>query len=137
MLELTRQPNWPRQLNEYLMSVRERTYMLGTWDCCMFAAGAIEAITGVDPMSDLRGTYTTHEEYLRSLQALGQSTLYDALVDRFGPPIPGVQAKRGDLAWYEGCCGIIIGRTAIFIFEAGYGLVPITHIREAFKVGNA
>lgn len=137
MLTLERQPTWPRLLNEYLMTVRENTYDLGTWDCCIFTSGAIQAMTGVDPMQELRGQYSTPEEYLAGLHAHGYTSLYNALEDKFGPSIPGTKGKRGDIAWYEGCCGIIIGRTALFVFEAGYGLVPITSVREAFKVGIA
>lgn len=137
LLQLQRIENWPKHLNEYLVSVRERTYKLGTWDCCVFAAGAVKIITGIDPMKEARGQYGDSEEsYREALHRIYGGDLQHALTLKFGPLRPGASGQRGDIAWYENCCGIIIGRTALFIFEEGYGLVPITNLTGVFKVGT-
>ncbi|PHR87481.1 MAG: hypothetical protein COA78_37040 [Blastopirellula sp.] len=126
--------NWPQALTAYLVSINGHTYKLGTHDCCTLVSGCVKAITGVDPMIEFRGKYDSEETYHEALMLIGAGTLYNTLIKKFGEPVVGPQASRGDIAFYEGCCGIITGRKAIFLFEEGYGEVNITKIKRAFRV---
>jgi hypothetical protein len=47
--------NWPRLLHDYIDSRRNMPFSWGRNDCCTFAADAMLAITGHDPMKELRG----------------------------------------------------------------------------------
>lgn len=136
-LELVRDEMWARKLNEYIVSVRDKDYSLGTWDCCIFAGGAIQAMTNTDPMEEFRHKYQDEESYREVLKTLGEGDLYRTLRAKFGEPVPATQAKRGDLAFHDGVCGIITGRTAMFLYQEGFGQLPITQVWRAFRVGKA
>jgi hypothetical protein len=55
--KLQRRDDWPERLAQYLEEAREREKEWGVFDCGMFAAGAIEAMTGVDLAAEFRGKY--------------------------------------------------------------------------------
>ncbi len=99
-MTLTRQPHWAtRGLHAFLLARARAPFVWGANDCALFAADAIEAMTGVDIASDFRGRY--HDE--ASAQALihsitGGSTVADAtahcaaqhgLVEWTHPLLPG------------------------------------------------
>ena len=127
-------PNWPRKLNEYFVSVKDAQFEYGVHDCCTFSAGAVQAITGEDLMSEFRGKYSTREESQSVLKSIGAGTLLRTLRKKFGPPVNGASGQRGDVAWYNGACGIIIGRDGIFLTQDGYGTAAISRIKWAFHV---
>jgi hypothetical protein len=52
-----RRDDWPERLARYLEEAQEREKEWGVFDCGMFAAGAIEAMTGVDLAAEFRGQY--------------------------------------------------------------------------------
>ena len=49
--------NWPSILHSYLESRRATPFEYGAHDCCLFAADAIFAITGIDPAASFRNHY--------------------------------------------------------------------------------
>lgn len=56
-----------------------RSFAWGTADCCTWAFDAVQAVTGVDAIDDLRGTYATRWQALRVLwRAGGLRALLDA-----------------------------------------------------------
>lgn len=127
--------DWPIRLNKYFMSVKDLKFEYGVHDCCTFSAGAVQAITGEDDlMSEFRGKYSTREESQSVLKSIGAGTLLRTLRKKFGPPVNGASGQRGDIAWYNGACGIVIGRDGIFITKDGYGTVSIRNIKWAFHV---
>ena len=67
----TRDPHWVRLLHEFIESRRRTPFRWGEQDCCTFAADAVRALTGVDPIADLRGTYATEAEADAVLAAHG------------------------------------------------------------------
>lgn len=69
-------------------------YAWGTNDCVTFAADAVWAITGVDPIADIRGTWASEEEALSVLESKGGLVAAcDALFER----IDKNYAQHGDL----------------------------------------
>jgi hypothetical protein len=42
-------------LDEYMAKAMQQSFQYGTFDCFLFAAGAVKAKTGTDHMADLRG----------------------------------------------------------------------------------
>jgi hypothetical protein len=90
-----RRPDWPERLHEYVEARRDAPHVWGSNDCAMFAAGAVEAMTGVDPFARWRGTYTDKDTAMCLLSAEGG---FEALCLRtFGEPVAVLQARRGDL----------------------------------------
>ncbi len=131
---MERKETWPRLLNEYVVKAQHLKWELGVHDCCTFCAGAVKAITGIDTMAEFRGKYDSPETYAKALEEFGSGTLYKTLRAKFGKPVHGAQGRRGDIAFYEGSCGIIMGRSAFFLHKEGLGQVSITQIQRAFRV---
>ncbi len=130
-----RYPDWPIRLNGYITDVRNEQFELGVFDCCTFAAGCIKAITGVDHMPEFRGHYDSWDTADKALKEIGHQNLYKTLYKKFGPALPGVQGQVGDLAFYDGCCGIIMGRYALFLASGGFSHVRITFVQRIFRIG--
>lgn len=131
----TRYDNWPQLLNQYIAKVRDNKYEMGTFDCCIFVSGAVKAITGHDPMKEIRGKYD-QATYKDALVNLGEGTLAKTLVKKFGKSIHGAKGQRGDICYHENRCGICIGRQGMFIMTEGFGFIPMTQVRAVFKVGR-
>ncbi len=67
----TRIPGWRGRLVAYLARTRGQPFVWGQLDCGLFSAGAIEAMTGVDPAAALRGRYATAAGARRAFRKLG------------------------------------------------------------------
>ncbi len=134
---ITRYPDWPIRLNAYINSVRGEEFEMGVFDCCTFTAGCVKAITGEDYMSEFRDKYDSVESGAQALKELGDRNLYRTIYKKFGPSFPGVQGQIGDLAFFDGCCGIVLGRFALFLPPGGgFSHVRITYIQRSFRVGR-
>ena len=91
-----RLPDWEERLAAYLEPLRTRPFEWGAHDCCTFTAGAVEAMTGVDPMPEFRGRYTTAIGSARALRRYGAGTL-DATLDGKFVRLDATLCHRGDL----------------------------------------
>lgn len=91
-----RYADWETRLAAYLAPLRTRPFAWGTHDCCTFAAGAVEAMTGVDPMPEFRGHYSTAIGSARALRRFGAGTL-EATIDTKFERVPAPLAQRGDV----------------------------------------
>ncbi len=128
--------NWDVALNEYIASMRDEPFGYGTNDCCVFTAGGVLAITGTDYMEEFRGHYGDEDSSNIALASIGSGNLFKTLTRKFGKSLKGVYGRKGDIAFYDGCCGIVLGRVAIFIRSEGYGVVPISQVERIFRIGN-
>lgn len=99
MIELTRREDWPESLNALIEARTAVPFRWGTHDCVTLAADCIEAMTGTDPLADLRGRWASEEEAAAELAELGG--LVRAVRERFGRAVPPYQARRGDLVIIE------------------------------------
>jgi hypothetical protein len=110
MNTIKRSSTWlTHELDAYLRDAATKPFAWGTTDCCLFAADAVLAMTGVDIADDFRGKYGTQAEALALIKTVtGGTTVTDAIVHcatKFGlmewlkadgSPCP-LMAKRGDL----------------------------------------
>lgn len=129
---MSRVSNWEAQLCDYIASKRDEPFAWGVNDCCTFSAGAVEAITGSDPMPEFRGKYDTA---LGSVRVLEGKTLAEVLDDKF-PELPIGFAQRGDLAMMDGCVGVVMGDYALFVAEDGLERIKRPFWDKAWKVGR-
>lgn len=125
-----RLPDWEARLAAYLEPLHARPFAWGSHDCCIFSAGAVEAMTGVDPMPEFRGRYTTAIGSVRALKRFGAGTLEATLDRKFGL-VPPSLAQRGDIVMSSGLLGICWGSFLIAVgSEAGReGLIRIDRAR--------
>ena len=100
-------------LNEFLARARQREFIWGVHDCCLFAADWVLEQTGVDPAAQFRGTYSSEAE-AQALIADGMPALIDQVMQRGEPPILAVvMTAHGEV------CAIPAGRFYAVLTEHG------------------
>jgi hypothetical protein len=112
---IERYVDWEVRLMAYLEPLRLTPFAWGKHDCCTFAAGAVKAMTGEDPMPEFRGRYSTAIGSARALKRFGAGTLPATLDTKFEDIAPAL-AQRGDLVMAHGNLGIAFND---FMFAVG------------------
>ncbi|MFD1914108.1 DUF6950 family protein [Halodurantibacterium flavum] len=137
---LPRLPDWQARLTAFVMACRTEELVPGRFDCMLFAAGAVMAVTGVDLAAPWRRRYSTFRGGQRILRRAGHAD-HVALLDAHLPVIHPSRAVPGDLAAVPGTDGLpaigVIQGAAIFVLgeEGGLALAPLLSARSAWKVG--
>jgi hypothetical protein len=131
---MSRLPDWEELLSGYLADNAARPFSWGDNDCILFACGAVEAMTGVDPAADYRGQYSDREGAALALREIGKGTLVKTMDATFKRKPVGM-AQRGDIVMFRGAAGVCVGAVALFVGEEHLldavpvppreGLVPI------------
>jgi len=65
---MIRAEDWVNRLDDYFKRTETLPFSLGANDCCLFAAGAVQAMTGVDLAARFRGKYRTEAGAMRILK---------------------------------------------------------------------
>ena len=131
-IPVIRLPDWRVRLEAYLRDLRGQPFVWGRLDCALFAAGAVEAMTGVDLARGWRG-YRSQAEGLRKLAAAGYETHAD-LVAKSLTEIHPSAVQMGDVVLIEGALAIVQGRFAYAIGPAGLGLISLAASDRAWRV---
>ena len=126
--------DWETRLAEYIASKRHEPFAYGKNDCCYFAFGAVEAVTGEDKMSEFRGKYRTLAGSLRALRDIGAGDLEGTMDMKF-PTIPVGNAGRGDIVFFDGSIGVVAGDFAWFVSDDGLERVPREYWEKAWANG--
>ena len=113
-----RLPDWYDRLSAYLRETRALPFAPGRHDCALFFAGAVNAMTGVDPAKGLRGTYSTIPGGLKRLKRLGYSDHIE-MARKLFPVSHWSEGRVGDgaiVTMADGpALGVVIGSHALFI----------------------
>lgn len=136
-----RAEDWPQRLGAVIEGARTRTFAYGTFDCALFAADCVLAMTEVDYAAELRG-YKSKLDAYRIVVGYGSlEAMITALLGR-EPKHPS-RAGRGDvvLATIDlepgesgDCIGICVGPKCVFPRPVGVRLTPRTVIRLAWSI---
>lgn len=127
--------DWPSRLEAIIRSRERAPFSWGTNDCVLFAADAINAMTGCDPWPGIRGRYRTALGASRLIKQMGgiESAVSESF-DRIKPSFAG----RGDLLLFRSARGPYLGIcTGIYgCAPAEFGLLarPYTDALMAWKV---
>jgi hypothetical protein len=132
---MQRKSNWEQELSDYLISKRDLPFQYGSHDCAHFVAGAVEAITGENPMDEITDSYDSQIGSLRVLKGLGFDDVEQFTDSKFESTLVGF-AQTGDIALYDGCLGIVISSKAVFVTEIGYTFVDRSEWLKAWEVGR-
>lgn len=137
-MRVERLDGWRLDLMQYLGEVARSEIKIGRHDCALFAAGAVQAMTGVDFAAPYRGRYKTLQGGLRILAQDGFGDHVDLARAHF-TAVPVASGCPGDLAVIEAepvrALGIIQGGGIYVLqFEGGLGLVPLTRAIEVLRV---
>jgi len=130
-----RVPAWEDALVNYIAIKRHEPFEYGVNDCCLFAAGAVIEITGEDPMPEFRGKYDSLKGSLTVIKEIGAGTLEATLNGKF-PEVAIGHAQRGDLAFFDGSVGVVMGGFAYFASDDGLERVPRAMWDKCWSVGR-
>ncbi len=108
-MAVVRLPDWEPRLTAYLETARTRVREGSEHFCALFSAGAYEAVTGIDPTKPYRGKFREVADDL------------EATVSSIAPDRHAAFAQRGDLAWYDGSVGVVVGGHALFVGDDEHG----------------
>ncbi len=133
----SRQSNWETQLVNVLEQYALKPFAWGEADCLTLVADACLAMTGVDPLLQLRG-YSTEAEAAKLMTIRGCSGVGEALAQAF-PDVPAAQARRGDCGYIERAgqqlAVVVYGAEVFGRHERGSFRLPSSQLVRAFKVG--
>lgn len=132
-----RRPDWKLRLNAYLADVVRRGFAPGEHDCALFAAGAVEAMTGRDLAAPYRGRYRTLRGGARILKAAGFASHIDLAAGHLAE-IHTSRAAPGDLAVIAtdggDALGVVQGESVYVLGASGMGLMAMSSAHRAFRV---
>ena len=135
---LVRRSDWHQRLTDYIMAAMQAPYQPGVHDCALFAAGAVDAMTGTDLAAPYRGRYATLRGGVRVLRRCGFAN-HVALVRHHLTAVPVARAMPGDLAWFDAdelpVLGVVQGGVVYVLLPGGgLGWRPLTDATEAFAL---
>ena len=132
-MQNTRLENWQSLLNAHLRTIGP--FEWGTNDCCMFAVGCVQVITGVDHGKEYRGYKTALGASRRIEKAGGIDAIATAAL---GAPKPLKQAQRGDVVLFKNgedtALGISVGDKIAAVGEKGIIFLPFSEGLQAWSV---
>lgn len=131
---LRRRSDWPERLADYL--ARPHRFDWATHNCALFAAGAVEAMTGEDLARRYRGPKTMRGCYGRLRRLAGG--LDGAVTRALGDAIPVRYARRGDVVLVEveglTALGVCAGSEIAALGPAGMVMLPLCAGARAWRV---
>ena len=117
--------DWPLRLEALIDDRLHTRFSFGLHDCCMWACDVVMAVTGRDPVADLRSTYSTEEEAAAVMEAGGGlAAMAEA---RFGPEIKPLAAAAGDVGIIDTDLGpaLVACGGATWLAASGFGVVAV------------
>lgn len=128
---------WQSRLAEAVEQARELPFEWGSRDCCLWAATAVERVTGIDPAAAYRGSYSDEGGATALLASLGGLAAVAALV---GPEISPLEAAMGDVGLLnvEGAdlLAVCIGARWLAVTASGLVDWPFRTATRAWRVGG-
>lgn len=130
---------WPKILAEKIQDARGKPFAWGTHDCALWAFEVVAALTGIDHVAEVRGTYDSREGALRCLASTWGCGLEDSVTLLLGEPLPSpLYAQRGDVVSIgtgDGpALGICLGADLVFVSADGLALRSITDVIRGWRV---
>lgn len=144
---MKRKESWPEDLHEFFESRATAAFTWGINDCCIFAADAIQAMTGEDPATEFRGKYTDEAGAAAAKQEIAKCSTTEAAVayvaeqNGWAERASVLCAQRGDLVLVptesgDRAAGIVYlnGREACFVSTDGLHRIPLRECVRAWSV---
>lgn len=135
--KIRRLPDWRSRLIDYLADAARSPFEEGQYDCALFFAGGVQAMTGVDHAEAYRGRYSTTKGGLRILRKDGFDD-HIALAAHYLPEKPVAFAAEGDGAVIptpDGpALGIVQGEGVYVLSPDRMAIVPLVTATRAFGV---
>lgn len=136
---IARKQDWYSGLSAYIDEAFRRPFSYGAFDCTLFAAGAVEAMTGVNLAQEYLGRYQTLAGGIRHLKKMGFADHVEYVASLFVEIHPSM-AQIGDIAVIDTEAGFGLGvvqGSRIYVTQPdahGLGLVDLLTASRAFRV---
>jgi hypothetical protein len=135
---MQRRSDWRTALHESVEASRREPFSWGRFDCAIFAADCIRAMTGEDIAASFRGTYSDAKSAVRVLKKAGFQDLV-GMAEFHLEEIPAISARDGDIAAFESdetgwTLGVFIGERVISRGLEALGTVDRSRVNRAFRV---
>lgn len=137
---MKRTEGWRKRLASYVSACRSTPYELGTFDCWLFVAGAIEAMTGKDLGLVQRGRYKTQRGALGVMKRDGAVDMAEFAEHRLTALPDPVMAQVGDVMAiptddaFGFALGILNGERILVVTPKGIDTRDRAEATRAFKV---
>lgn len=128
--------NWQSRFATLVSDRRNAPFVWGSHDCCLWAADAVQSITGRDFAKPFRGTY---DSALTALQVLDEHGGVEAIATKaLGEPCEIGQLAVGDVV-----CVLNTGRKSLAVWQGQFVLavgqfrlesLPMSEVVTAWKV---
>lgn len=136
MTHPARLPTWQTRFALLCMERQHRAFEWGAHDCCLWAADAVRALTGLDHAAGLRGSYATTAEAARRLAAVGG--VRGLATAALGEPVAPGFAAVGDVVLFSQAgrelLAVCNGGSALAAGERGLEPVAMAGALAAWKV---
>jgi hypothetical protein len=136
-----RKDDWPIRLHRYFESVQDAKFTYGDFDCGLFAAGGIEAMTGADLAAELRGYSSAREAMEACRRVCGAASirkLGEYIASSHGlHEVPVLMAQRGDLAIVKNRRFGIVAMNGMEVYvpaKVGVMRVPLSHATKVYRI---
>ena len=130
--------DWPFALSALVARRLQTPCEWGSHDCCLWAADAVLALTGVDYASAERGAYTDAATGMAVLTAAGGLL---SVADRAGPRIGVAFAREGDIgliaASADSPAVLAVRIGTAWLAPAANGLHGLAEASIAWGIGHA
>ncbi len=136
---IARKDSWNSSLQKFILASRNKPLSYGIFDCMLFLADAVQAMTDVDLAEDFRGQYFTYEGGMQLLRRHGIESFDDLILKHLGRT-PIALAHVGDVVLATNREGIvgggIIQGEGIYVLNerGGISTIPRSQARVAFHI---
>ena len=133
-MNLERVIGWESLLFAYLQDKVVQPFVWGTNDCCTFAAGAIQDITGE---SVFEPSYSNAFEAQTFMESVGSIEAW--MTDKFGEPVARLLGRRGDIALLSledrDLLSVVIGDQVVAPGSEHALFYAIEHCTKVWRIG--
>lgn len=127
------------RLDRFLLDHAHAPFAYGRFDCCLFVADAIHAMTGTDIAARFRGRYHSRKSAHQAIKTYCGKPSVRTLIERAAtehgmPAIPVSCAQRGDLLLLKRAKGYSLGilalngRDALVMRRVGIWRLPLAEL---------
>ncbi len=148
-MSLHRIEGWEGRLADFVAQARALPFQWAVFDCCSMPCQAVQIITGVDPLAELRGRYQTELGALRILRRFaggGVTEMIEKITENLDvPEVEPPFARRGDIVLYDdlalvqgpfnAALGLCLGRDVAVVELEGLRLWPLARASRAWAFG--
>lgn len=130
----------PAALAAIIEAHRNTPFAWGVHDCCLWAATAVQAQTGVDHAEALRGKYHSKRGAVEVIRTVFGGRIENIPTQLGFPRVPIARAQRGWLVSHTFAgrgtsLGVCAGARSVFAGPDGLVFVPTSNCRKAWRVG--